>query len=101
MRPGDRFTVNYGVSQFLPLNKEQTILAEVGLCGYNQWQVSDDSGSDVAEPDVHDRVFGYGVQLGLAFVKYDAAIALRWMNQYSARDSFQGDYYGVNFVIKF
>jgi hypothetical protein len=101
VRPGDRFTLNYGVSQFLPINKEQTILVEVGVCGYNQWQVGDDSGSDVAEPDVHDRVFGYGVQLGLAFAKYDAAVSLRWMNQYSARDNFQGDYYGLNFVVKF
>jgi hypothetical protein len=101
VRPGSRFTLNYGVSQYLPLNKDQTILAEVGLCGYNQWQVSDDSGTDVREPGVHDQVFGYGVQLGLAFVKWDATIALRWMNQYSARDNFQGDSIGVNFAIKF
>jgi hypothetical protein len=37
----------------------------------------------------------------LALVKYNAAIALRWMNEYSARDHFQGDYFGLNFVIKF
>lgn len=101
IRPGDRFTLNYGVSQFLPLNKEQTLLAEIGLSGYNQWQVSDDSGSDVSEPDVHDRVFGYGVNLGMAFVKYDANFSLRWMHEYSARDHFEGDYYGLNFAIKF
>jgi len=102
VRPGDRFTLNYGVSQYLPLNKEQTILAEVGICGYNNWQVSDDKGTDVAEPDVHDRVFGYGVQLGLAFLKpIMANVALRWTHQYSAQDGFQGDSYGVNFAIKF
>lgn len=101
VRPGDRFTLNYGISQFLPLNKAQTLLAEVGLSGFNQWQVSDDSGLDVAEPDVHDRVFAYGVNLGMAFMKYDATFSLRWMHEYSARDHFQGDYYGLNFAIKF
>jgi hypothetical protein len=101
VRPGSRFTLNYGVSQFLPLNKDQNVLAEVGLAGYNQWQVSDDSGSDVTDPDVHDRVFGYGLQLGLALVKYNAAIALRWMHEYGARDHFQGDSFGLNFAIKF
>jgi len=101
VRPGSRLTLNYGISQFLPLKKDQTILAELALKGYNQWQVSDDSGSDARVPDVHDRVFGYGVQLGTVFVKYNATVALRWMHEYGARDHFQGDYWGLNFAVKF
>ncbi|MGQ0593463.1 MAG: SphA family protein, partial [Gammaproteobacteria bacterium] len=49
LTPGERFTLNWGISQYLPLNKEQTWLAEIGTSGYSQWQVEEDSGSDVPQ----------------------------------------------------
>jgi len=50
---------------------------------------------------MHDRVSGYGVQVGTVFVKHNATVAFRWMHEYGARDHFQGDYLGLNFAIKF
>ena len=49
LTPGERFTLNWGVSQYLPLTKDQTWLAEIGASGYSQWQVAEDSGSDVPQ----------------------------------------------------
>ena len=41
--------LNWGVSQYLPLTKDQTWLAELGASGYSQWQVEEDSGADVRQ----------------------------------------------------
>lgn len=50
VKPGNRFTLEWGVSQFF---SEQF---EVGIEGGHNWQVTDDFGSDVYwNPAVHDR----------------------------------------------
>jgi len=57
--PGDRFSLDWGISQFLPLNKDQTLLGELGIAGYSQWQVDvdEDSGSNVIQAlNVKDKV---------------------------------------------
>jgi hypothetical protein len=43
---GNDFTLNWGVSQYLPLKKDHTLLAELGIAGYDQWQTTEDTGSD-------------------------------------------------------
>lgn len=101
IRPGDTLTINWGLSQFLPLNKDKTWLAEVGFGGYDLFQVSDDRGRDVTyDAGVHDQVHAYGVQIGLAQTKWNATMTLRWMHEYGARDRFEGDMYVLNFAMK-
>ncbi len=101
IRPGDTLTVNWGLSQFLPLNSAMTVLADLGVGGYDLFQVSNDRGSDVTyDASVHDEVHAFGVQLGLVQVKWGAALTLRWMREYAARDRFQGDMYVINFAKK-
>ena len=70
LTPGDRFSLNWGVSQYLPLTEDQTWLAELGASGYSQWQVEEDSGSDVpqilnVQLNAKDEVHAAGVQGGL------------------------------------
>jgi hypothetical protein len=65
MTPGQVLTLNWGISQFLPLKKDQTLLLEVGPAGYGSWQITDDSGSDAKNLSVHDEVHAVGGQLGL------------------------------------
>ncbi len=43
--PGQAFTMEWGLGQFLPLNKQQTQLLEVGVIGYDQWQVTANGGN--------------------------------------------------------
>ncbi|MBX7208884.1 MAG: transporter [Verrucomicrobiaceae bacterium] len=102
IRPGSNLTVNWGVSQYVPLNKNMTWLADIGVGGYDIWQVSDDRGSDVTyDANVHDEVHAFGVQLGLAQVKWNAALTMRWMHEYAARDRFKGDMFVLNIAKKF
>lgn len=102
IRPGSNLTVNWGVSQFLPLNKKMTWLADIGIGGYDIWQVSDDRGSNVIyDANVHDEVHAFGVQLGLMQTQWHAALTMRWMHEYAARDRFMGDMFVLNIAKKF
>ena len=60
LTPGQNLTLNWGLSQFLPLQKDQKLLLEIGPAGYSSWQITDDSGSDARNPNVHDQVHAVG-----------------------------------------
>jgi len=90
--PGDRFSLDWGISQFLPINKAQTLLLELGIAGYSQWQVDNDSGNDVNEVlNVKDEVHGIGGQLGLVHAPWNASLAFRYMQEYDAEARFEAE----------
>jgi len=101
LTPGQDLTLNYGVSQYLPLTKDQKLLLEIGPAGYSSWQITDDTGSDAKNPNVHDEVQGIGGQLGLTYVPWLLSVNTHYFHEYSAEDRFQGEAYGVNLAKKF
>ncbi|WP_367870944.1 transporter [Luteolibacter sp. Populi] len=101
LRPGQNLTLNWGVSQFLPLSKDQQLLLEVGPAGYSSWQITDDSGSDAATFPVKDSVHAVGGQLGLTYVPWNAALNFHYFYEFSAEDRFEGQSVGLNFAMKF
>lgn len=98
--PGQNLVYNWGLSQYLPLKKDMSLLAEVGPTGYNSFQVSDDSGAAARNPGVHDRVHAVGLQVGMTLPKRGMVLNFRWLHEYSAVDRFQGSSIGFNFAIK-
>ncbi len=100
-RPGSHLSLNWGASQYVPLTSDQTLLLEVGLAGYSQWQVTDDTGSDARNPDVHDEVHAVGGQFGLTYVPWNAVMNFHYFYEFAAEDRFQGQSLGLNFAVKF
>jgi hypothetical protein len=43
--PGQAFTMEWGLGQVLPLKKDFSQLAQIGLIGYDQWQVTANGGT--------------------------------------------------------
>jgi hypothetical protein len=43
--PGQAFTEEWGLGQILPLKKDLSQLLQLGVIGYDQWQVTDNGGS--------------------------------------------------------
>lgn len=101
LTPGDVLTFNWGVSQYLPLRADQTLLLELGLKGYSSRQVSDDSGSAAANPAVKDSVDAVGAQIGLTHVPWNATFNFHYFDEFGSEDRFQGESIGLNFAIKF
>src|SRR5215471_14733808 len=101
LTPGQHLTLNWGISEYLPLTKSQKLLLEVGPAGYDDWQTTDDSGSAARNPSVHDQVHGIGGQVGFTYVPWNAALNFHAFHEYSAIDRLQGTSFGVSLAIKF
>jgi len=100
MTPGQDLSLNYGISQYVPLDKGKKLLLEVGPAGYSSWQVTDDHGSD-AMNDLHDQVHAAGGQIGLTYVPWMAALNVHYFYEYAAKDRFQGEVLGASLALKF
>lgn len=44
MTPGQAFTIEWGLGQIIPIKKNFSQLAQLGVVGYDQWQVTDNGG---------------------------------------------------------
>lgn len=97
---GQHLTWNWGISQYLPLKKDKSILAEVGPAGYSNLQVSDDTGTDARNVSVHDKVYAVGIQVGITIPKRMMVLNFHWFREYSAVDRFEGNALGLSFVAR-
>ena len=101
LRPGQMFTVNWGVSRYLPLCENHQLLLEVGPAGYDSYQITDSTGANALTDTPKSRVHGLGGQLGLVYVPWNAFLTLHGFGEYAAISRFQGASIGLNFGIKF
>ena len=99
LTPGNTLTLNWGISQYLPLKTDNSLLMEIGPAGYNSWQVTEDSGRDANSNK--DQIHGVGGQLGITSVPQSLVLNLHAFYEYEARDRFQGQSYGINIAKKF
>jgi hypothetical protein len=99
--PGQHPTLNWGISEYLPLSKDQKLLLEIGPSGYDDWQITDDSGSAARNASVHQEVHGAGGQIGLTYIPWNASLNFHAMYEYSATARLQGAAYDVSLAIKF
>ena len=98
--PGQNLTWSWGVSEYVPLKKDESFLLEAGPTGYSTFQVSDDSGAAATNPGLHDHVHAVGLQVGVTSVKRNMGLNFSWFHEFSAVDRFQGSSLGLNFSFK-
>lgn len=101
LKPGQMLTLNWGISQYLPLCKNRTLLLEVGPAGYDTWQITDSAGGDAIAPDLRSQVHSVGGQVGLTYVPWNAFLTFHGYYEYAAESRFQGASLGINLSIKF
>jgi hypothetical protein len=101
LTPGEALSLNWGVSQYLPLREDQSLLLELGLTGYSSWQVSNDSGADVTSAPLKDEVHAVGAQVGLTHVPLNGTLNFHYFYEFDAKDRFQGQSIGLNLALKF
>ena len=101
LKPGQNLSWSWGVSEYLPLTKDENVLLEAGATGYSSFQVSDDSGTNATNAPVHDSVNAVGVQAGVTSVKRAISLNFSWLHEYSAVDRFQGNSVSLNFAARF
>lgn len=100
VNPGSHVTLNLGASQYLPLTKDQKLLAEVGLTGYSQWKITGDTGDDTRNGSVLDRVHAVGAQLGVIYVPLNLSVIARYDREYASEARFQGEVFSLGVGLK-
>jgi hypothetical protein len=84
VRPGSRYTIEYGVSHYLSERLEVT------LQGGNTWQLGEDSGDDVYwDSSFKDQNSTVGVGLGYWPVTEKLYANLKWWTNYGMRQHFK------------
>jgi hypothetical protein len=92
--PGQAFTMEWGLGQVLPLKKDMSRLLQLGLVGYDQWQVSHSSGTlggvipESAIPFY--SVHAIGVQANFILPAKDLALFFKYYDEYHALARPQG-----------
>ena len=97
LTPGQAFTMEWGLGQVLPLKKYMSRLLQLGLVGYDQWQVSNNSGTVMvagipvnASTIPHYAVHGIGFQSNFILPAKDLAAFFKYYDEYSAKARPQG-----------
>jgi hypothetical protein len=95
--PGQAFTMEWGLGQVLPLKKDFSRLAQLGLVGYDQWQVTSNGGNFLVAgvPVPAGRLpyySGHGIGFQSNFILPAKALTLffKYYDEYSAKARPQG-----------
>jgi hypothetical protein len=90
--PGQAFTDEWGIGQVLPLKKDMSQLAQLGLVGYDQWQVSSNGGNYLVNGNPvpaslvpYYSVHGIGFQANYILPAKDVALFFKYYDEYSAK----------------
>jgi hypothetical protein len=95
--PGQTFTMEWGFGQVLPLKKDFTRLLQLGLVGYDQWQVTSNGGNYLvaglpvpANRVPYYSVHGIGFQSNFILPAKNLALFFKYYDEYSAKARVQG-----------
>jgi hypothetical protein len=95
--PGQTFTMEWGFGQVLPLKKDMSMLAQLGLVGYDQWQTSKSTGTltvggiPIPESSIpYYSVHAVGVQANIILPAKDLVGFFKYYDEYHALARPQG-----------
>ncbi len=82
--PGQAFSVEWGIGQMIPLDKRFTKLFQIGLVGYDQWRVTDDSGTIAAKLLPAYSVHAVGFQANFLMPQKNVNLYFKFEPEYRA-----------------
>jgi hypothetical protein len=92
IKPGQTVTMEWGLGQVLPLKKDHSMLAQLGIVGYDQWQVSESRGTLAVVGGTHIpeslipfySVHAIGVQANFILPAKALVAFFKYYNEYRA-----------------
>lgn len=94
LTPGQAFTMEWGVGQVLPLDKQFHKLLQLGLTGYDQWEVTGDSGTTSnglpARTDPAYSVHAIGFQTNYIMPAKNLNFYFKFLDEYNAHARVEG-----------
>ncbi|HYX53608.1 MAG TPA: transporter [Candidatus Limnocylindrales bacterium] len=105
--PGQAFTDEWGLGQMLPLAKDESKLIQLGVIGYDQWEITDDKGT--IGPGIpagitpHYQVHALGFQTNFIMPKKGFVAFFKFEPEYLAKARPEGQtiVFGASYTFKF
>jgi hypothetical protein len=94
--PGQAFTDEWGLGQVLPLKKDFSRLLQLGVIGYDQWQVSPNKGPTTPVP--YYSLHAIGVQSNFIIPTRGVSLTFKYEPEYRAMATTQGRTFVFGFV---
>jgi hypothetical protein len=90
IRPGDTLNLDYSVTRVFPL--QNGLRLQVGLAGYEQWQISDKAGPQIApsQAAARYRVHALGLASNVVVPAWNLSFGVRFFEEFSTRSTFEG-----------
>ncbi len=95
LTPGQSMTLEYALSHYMNSR------VEVGLCGYDQWQISSDTGAASRNKDVFYQIHAIGGQFTGWIIKEKLSFTAKCYYEYYAVDRFKGILGTANLIYVF
>jgi len=99
--PGDTLNLDYSLTHVLPLQRDLNL--QVGLVGYEQWQLTDKTGPGIthAQSSAHYRVNALGFASSLILPARKVNVGVKYFKEFEDRSTFQGYSLQITGSIKF
>jgi hypothetical protein len=90
IRPGDTLSLDYSVTRVFPL--QNGLRLQVGLAGYEQWQISDKTGPQIepSQAAARYRVHALGLASNVVVPDWNLSFGVRFFEEFSTRSTFEG-----------
>jgi len=101
IHPGDTLDLDYSLTHVLSLQRELNL--QVGLVGYEQWQLTDKTGPNItsAHSSAHYRVNALGFGSTLILPQRKVSVGIKYFKEFEDRSTFQGYSFQITASIKF
>lgn len=88
-------TWNWGLSQYVPLDKQLRYLTEFGVMGCVERQLSDSSGPNV-NTSKREKMNGIGFQAGIISTGFGLQLNFLYYNEFGGANRLRGSSYSLN-----
>lgn len=101
IHPGDTLNLDYSVTHVLPLQRDLNL--QVGLVGYEQWQLTDKNGQGVTavQSAAHYRINAVGVGSSLILPARNVSVGIKYFKEFEDRSTYQGYSFQITGGIRF
>ena len=101
IHPGDTLNLDYSLTHVLSLQHDLNL--QVGLVGYEQWQLTDKTGPSItpAQSSAHYRVNALGFGSSLMLPARKVSVGVKYFKEFEDRSTFQGYSLQITASIKF
>jgi hypothetical protein len=101
IHPGDTLNLDYSLTHVLPLQRDLNL--QLGLVGYEQWQLTDKTGPGVTpvQSSAHYRVNALGFGASLILPSRKVSVGIKYFKEFEDRSTFQGYSLQITAGIKF